>query len=211
MKWFMEKQERVKQLAVFVVVLCILGGLFLSITGEISKSLRRMELPQGEVQELVRSMPDMGVSYPEICIQCPTYPYQVRVPEGTEQKDGMLFGKINGISYIIAETAGTLKEMMQDTLPRTLNQPVLGYAPRYEESVGKDGYLYDKKASYQAGPVQTKISVRSVMEYTCAYMLYLDHDRKLIVYASTQDKKLWREAEAMIRQIAISTEVYGGV
>ena len=210
MKWFMEKQERVKQLAVFVVVLCILGGLFLSITGEISKSLRRIELPQGEVQELVRSMPDMGVSYPEICIQCPTYPYQVRVPEGTEQKGGMLFGKINGISYIIAETAGTLKEMMQDTLPRTLNQPVLGYAPRYEESVGKDGYLYDKKASYQAGPVQTKISVRSVMEYTCAYMLYLDHDRKLIVYASTQDKKLWREAEAMIRQIAISTEVYGG-
>ena len=53
MKWFMEKKERVKQLAVFVVVLCILGGLFLSITGEISKSLRKMELPQGEVQELV--------------------------------------------------------------------------------------------------------------------------------------------------------------
>ena len=211
MKWFAEKSERVKQLAVLLLVLSITGGLVLNITGSILKSLKKTKLPEGEIQELMRSMPDLEIDYPAIYRSCPTYPYQIKVPEGTEQKDGILSGVKNGITYLIVETSGSLDELMRDTLPRAVSQPVLGYVPKYEEGISKDGYLYDKRASYQVGLVQTKISVRYVTAYTCAYMLYLDKGMKLVLYASTQDIGLMEEAEELIRQMAVSMELYSVV
>lgn len=211
MKWITEKKGRWVYLLVFAAIVCILGGLIVSIAGNISVPLGRMKLPKGEVKELPLSPPNLELSYSASYMPCSTYPYQVRVPETTEQKGGMLVGEKDGISYVIAEAEGSLEDMIQDILPRVINQPVLGFVPKYENAVSRDGYLYDKKASYRAGKIQTKVSVRCVTEYTCAYMLYLDRGRNLVVYASVQQSELIKEAEELIRQIAVSTEHYGTV
>lgn len=207
MRWLTEK-EHLKYLAVLLIAVCIIGGLVFRMAGKVSRQFSAMEMPKGAVQELVSREPETEQTYVAAYMACPTYPYQIQVPEGTVEKDGMLQGVMDDIYYIVAEATASIDDLMQDTLPRVLNQPVLGYAPKYEKDIGRDGYLYEKKASYQVGQVRTKINVRSVTEYTCAYMVYLEKDMQLVFYASTEDKTHIQEAENLIRQMAMSTEIY---
>lgn len=207
MRWLTEKKH-LKHLALFLSAVCLIGGLVFRTAGKVSGLFSNMELPRGAVQELVSQKPDMEGAYTASYMACPSYPYRIQVPEGTVEQDGMLLGVMDDIYYIVTETTASFDGLMQDTLPRVLNQPVLGYVPKYEKAIGKDGYLYEKKASYQAGQVRTKISVRSVTEYTCAYMLFLDRGMQLVFYASTEDKGHMQEAERLIRQMAMSTEIY---
>lgn len=207
MKWVTEK-DYLKYIALLLSAVCLIGGLIFRIATNVSGQFRDMEQPRGAVQDLVSQKPDMESTYLATYMVCPSYPYQIQVPEGTVEKDGMLLGVIDDIYYIVAESTATFDDLMQDTLPRILNQPVLGYVPKYEKEIGRDGYLYEIKASYQAGQVRTKISVRSVTEYTCAYMLFLDRGMQLVFYASTENKEHTQEAEKLIRQMAMSTEIY---
>lgn len=203
------KQKNIrKYLVAFLVILCVLAGFILQIAGKISKQIGNSGFPEGDVQELVLSAPDLAVFELPICLECPTYPYEIQVPEGTEIKEGLICGSVDGIAFRIMETDLSLDNVMGDLLPRVVNQPVLGYVPKYEKVLHKEGYLYDKKAAYQAGIVETKISVRKLTAYTCAYMLYLEKGKQLVFYASVEEEALFKNAEILIRQMAVSTQ-YG--
>ena len=179
------KQKNIQKiLVIFLIILCILAGSILQIAEKISKQIGNTTLPEGAVQELVLSAPKLAVFETPICMECPTYPYEIQVPNGTGMKDGMICGVIDDITFRIMETELSLDCIMEDLLPRTVNQPVIGYAPKYEKMLNKEGYLYDMKAAYQVGAVETKISVRKLTAYTCAYMLYLEKGKQLVFYAS---------------------------
>lgn len=202
------KKHGIQNLAMFIVVVCIAAGLVIGIASWVLHRIPAVVLPQGSVQAFASAVPQMEPTYASVYMECPTYPYQIRVPEKTKIKDVMLMGVFDDITYLIAETGLDLDRAMEDILPRAINQPVLGYQPKYEKELHIDGYLCDKKATYQVGWVETKINVRRVTEYTCAYMLYLDDGLQLAFYASVDDKDLLCKAEDLIRQMALSTRRY---
>ena len=206
MNWFREKEERFKLVAVFAIALCVIGGLLFSIIGKMTKQVSVVGLPQGHLSALFGEHNDDGpidVTLDAQYLQCPTLPYLVQVPRGMVEKDGMLIGEKDGIRYIVCEDNRDFGELMQDVLPRVLNQPVLGYRPKYTGNTYERGYVGDKLAAYQVGQVETKISVRTITEYTCAYALYFD-TVPLVFYASTKDKEKLADAELMLWYMASS-------
>ena len=205
------KKHGIQNLAMFIVVVCIAAGLVIGIGSWVLQRIPAVELPQGSVQVFASAVPQIQPTYASVYMECPTYPYQIQVPGKTKIKDAMLMGVFDDITYVIAETELDLERAMEDILPRAVNQPVLGYQPKYEKELHKEGYLCDKKVTYQVGWVETKISVRRVTEYTCAYMLYLDDGLQLVFYASVDDKDLLSKAEDLIRQMALSTNGFNMV
>lgn len=206
MNWFTEKEERFKLVAVFAIALCVIGGLLFSIVGKLSKQVSVVGLPQGHLNSLFGEESQDGpikVVLDAQYMQCPTLPYLVQVPRGMEEKDGMLIGEKDGIRYIVCEDNRDFVELMEDALPRVLNQPVLGYRPKYTGNAYERGKIRDRLAAYQVGQVETKVSVRTITEYTCAYALYFD-EVPLVFYASTKDKEKLADAELMLWYMASS-------
>lgn len=201
--------KNIKYLALLLFVILALFGLVGKLSAQIGGG-NKVTFPEKEIKVGQYAFPEYDyfeVGYwlyeGSLYYLCPNAPYMVAVPRSLTVYDDRIEGEINGIEYRVIMTDQTIEELMEDTLPTMVKQPLLGKAPRYKEKVSVDSTLFECPIHYRGGVVTTKISVREVKEYAVAYLLELG-ELSIAMYASTEDPLCLEEAEHTIWGMAVS-------